>query len=692
MNLQELCNRALVFHQQGNLAQAERLYLEILALEPGNFIVCHLLGIVRHQQGRNAEALQLIGTALTINPNFAEARSNQGNILNQLGRFEEALASLDKALAIKPDFAEALNNRGGALQGLNRVEAALVSFDQALALKSDYPQALSNRGAVLLRLNRFGEALASFEKLLAIMPGNIEALHDRGLCLKGLNRFEEALASFDEALAINPVHGEALINRADALRHLNRFEEALASFDKALAIRPDSAEVLNNRGVILLILSRFEEALAAFDKVLAIKPDYSEALNNRGGALRSLNRFGEALASFDKALAINPGYIEARNNRGVLLTILNRSEEALASFDAVLALKPDHGNALNNRGGALQQLHRFEEASASFAKALAIQPDYAQAWVNRAHCALLRGHFDQGWRWYEWRKKLPNLFKPRNYPQPEWTGREDISGKTLFLYAEQGLGDTIQFFRYAALAQARGAKVILSAQDSLMPLLKISNPALALVGPQDVPSNFDVYAALLSLPLAFETDLKNIPATVPYLRTEPERVAAWAARIGKRDFKIGISWQGKKNTETDIGRSFPLRHFERLSKLPHVRLISLQKGAGVEQLLDLPAGMTVETLGADFDDGPDGFLVTAAVMENLDLIITSDTAVAHLAGALGRPTWVALQCTPDWRWLLDRSDSPWYPTMRLFRQPSQGDWPGVFAQIQTQLAELICRK
>jgi tetratricopeptide (TPR) repeat protein len=589
MNPKLSCNQAIEFHQRGNLVEAERLYFQILAVEPSNFIANHLLGVIRHQQGRNVEALQLIGAALKLNPDSAEALSNYGFVLKSLGRFKEALASYDRALTIKGDFAEAWNNRGIVLLSLERFDDALQSCDNALAIKSNYAEAWNNRGL--------------------------------------------------------------------ALRQLKRSMAALSSFDMALTIRSDFPEALNNRGVTQLDLERFGDALASFDEALTIKPDFADALNNRGAVLQNEMRFDEALACYDQALTI----------------------------------KPDFADALNNRGATLQNLKRFDEALECFDRAIGAVPDHAQAYLNKGLCALLMEHFEVGLRLFESRERGPGSVRSRSYPQPLWTGADDINKKTLFLYSEEGLGDTIQFCRYAALARARGARVILSVQDVLVGLMKVGFPAMEIIGSQATPQHIDFHNPLLSMPLAFNTDRSNIPASVPYLRAEPDRIRTWANRIGRDGFKIGISWQGNKRVTADIGRSFPLHHFERLSKSRNVRLISLQKNAGVEQLLELPSGMKVETFGDEFDDGPDAFIDTAAVMESLDLIITSDTAIAHLAGALGRPVWVALKFVPDWRWFLNRSDSPWYPTMRLFRQTSVGDWYDVFTEIQKQLEALVNR-
>jgi hypothetical protein len=297
------------------------------------------------------------------------------------------------------------------------------------------------------------------------------------------------------------------------------------------------------------------------------------------------------------------------------------------------------------------------------------------------------GDFERGWEHYESRETCAA-------PSPDWgvrwTGDESLEGKSLLILAEQGFGDTIQSCRFAPLAAARGAKVTLAVQDPLVALLECLKPGIMITALSAVvPTRFDYHIPLLSMPRAFHTRTDNIPASIPYLSANPWRIEAWNARMGTHGFRIGICWQGAVGGEVDIGRSFPVRHFETLAEIPGLRLISLQKNAGVEQLRDLPAGMKVETFGDTLDPGPDAFVDTAAVMENLDLVITSDTAIAHLAGALGRPVWVALSHVPDWRWLLDRDDSPWYPTMRLFRQPRRNDWAGVFAAIKTSLLELL---
>jgi tetratricopeptide (TPR) repeat protein len=461
-----------------------------------------------------------------------------------------------------------------------------------------------------------------------------------------------------------------------------RAQEALEHVAAALRIDPAAAEAHNIQGLILQALAHHDEALASFERALALRPDFDEAWSNRGASLQHLGRAAEALESLERALALAPGRAESRFNQGVVLHALGRPEAALESFARGLAIDPRRAGAWTNHGLVLHALGRFDEARQSWDRAIAIDPLHADAHWNKALCALLQERFEEGWPLYEWRKRRAQWNGVRAHAVPAWQG-EDIAGKTLLVHAEQGLGDTIQFCRYGALAAVRGARVILSVQDALVPLLRQMPAPVQVVGKAGEKQACDFHIALLSMPLAFGTRRQTIPAAVPYLRADPQRARAWRERIGGQGFRIGICWQGLKS-RTDMGRSFPLACLAPVAAIPGVRLISLQKNDGIEQLDHLPPGMTVETL-ARLDEGPGAFLDTAAVMQHLDLVIASDTAVVHLAGALGRPAWVALQHVPDWRWGLERSDTPWYPSLELFRQGSRGDWAGVFAAMAGRL-------
>ncbi len=439
---------------------------------------------------------------------------------------------------------------------------------------------------------------------------------------------------------------------------------------------------------MLQALERHEEALARFTAALAAEPSYAEAWNNHGVALQHLGRPGEALVSYDKALAGTPENGEIWNNRGVALRELGLPEEAFASFDRSLAANPRTARAWNNRGLALHDVGRVEESLASYDRAIAVDPQHIDAHWNKALATLQLGRFAEGWPIYEWRLKRTDIARPRSYDKPLWSGREEIAGETLLICSEQGFGDTIQFCRYARLAVLKGARVVLSVHDALVPLISSLDSDVTIIGESATPPPLDWHIPLLSMPLAFGTTAQNIPAQIPYLAPDHARVKRWGKRIGPTGFKVGIAWQGGSHGRVTVGRAFPLAALAGLAAIPGVRLISLQQNDGLDQLEDLPPQMTVETLGEGFDAGDHAFLDTAAAMESLDLVITSDTSIAHLAGALGRPVWVGLQFVPDWRWQLGRSDSPWYPTMRLFRQRARGDWQSVFAAMEEALRAL----
>jgi len=534
-------------------------------------------------------------------------------------------------------------------------------------------------GVLLAWRGQSPEAAATFEQALRLKPDNPAVLFHYGNSLYALQRFQEALESYGKALAIFPDYPDCLINRAVVLCALDRFEEALIGLDRAILLNPANPLAQHNRGLALSGLERFDEAVAAYDAALALAPQLADAWNNRGVALSKLQRFLEAVESYDRALSIDPGRADTYVNRGCALGELKRFAQALASHDKALSLNPRSAEAWYNRAVTLSELKRIEEAVESYNQCIALAPNYANAGYNLSLCLLQLGLFEQGFRLYESRKH-----PPIDCRQPLWSG-EDIGGRTLLVRAEQGLGDSIQFSRYVALLQDKGARVILSVPKNLVRLLRSLRWDMEIVSADGPAPDFNCHVFLMSLPFLLRTTLETIPADIPYLAAEPELVRKWKDRVGEAGFKIGICWKSSAPGAA-IGKAIAVSQFAKLSKIPGVRLISLQRHdeTGLE---DLPEA--VEQLGPQFDGGVDAFIDSAAVMQSLDLIVTSDTAIAHLAGALGRPVWVALKRVPDWRWLLDRPDTPWYPTMRLFRQPASGDWDGLFVQIESELAALV---
>jgi len=644
--------------------------------------------------GRLIEAEQLCQQIVSAKPDLFDALHLLAVVQSGLGKKAAALSSYDRALAMRPDFAEALFNRGVALHELQRFAEALESYDRALAVGLDSAEAHSNRGNTLHQLERYVEALASYDRALAVRPDYAEALYNRGITLHELQRYEEALVSYDRALTVRPDLAEAHSNRGNALHELKRFEEALASYDRALMVRSDFADAHFNRGNSLKELKRFEEAIESYAGALNARPDYAEALANRGNNLKELKRYEEALASYDRALTVRPDNAETLHNLGIMLHELKRYEEALASYDRSLTLGPDNAETLSNRGITLKELKRFEDALASYDRALAARPDYAEAHWNEALLRLLIGDFGRGWVKYEWRWKNKTIAAPkRNFSQPLWLGADAIDRKTILLHSEQGFGDTIQFCRYVPLVAARGARVILEVERPLQELMTTVAGATQVVAKGNPLPDFDLQCPLLSLPLAFGTRRETIPSLTPYLCTPVRARNNWQTRFGpKTRARIGLVWSGNPGHKDDHNRSISLRSMMPLLDID-ATFVSLQRNVRADDMAVLNDLTTLKERSDlfHFDDALSDFSDTAALISNLDLVISVDTSVAHLAGALAKPVWVLLTFVPDWRWSLDRDDSLWYPTARLFRQDETRKWDSVIARVRAALSEHIQR-
>lgn len=641
---------AFTSHQAGRLSEAEQLYRQILAAQPDHSDSLHLLSVISYQRGDYAQALAQIDLALDKNPGNGLLWNQRGLSLQRLKRFEEALSSIDRALASWPDHPEALCNRGAALYELKRFADALASYDRALAVRPHYAEAFCYRGSALFQLKRWEEALASYERALAIQPVYAEALSNRGDVLVALKLFDEALASYDHALAIAPDNAERLCNRGVALYELKRIEDALTSYDRARALGLDSAELHYNRGNVLLLLKQYDEALASFERTLTWWPDYAWAHCNRGIALHGLTRFEDALAAQERAVALAPGSAIAHSNYGL----------------------------------ALHHLKRFDEAQASYERALALEPDLPDAHYNEAYYRLLTGDLPLGWEKLEWRTGKSGHKRP--IARPQWSGSQDIAGKTVFLHSADGFGDAIQFCRYAPLVAARGARVILEVlwpQQQLMRTLAGVTEVLAQGEP--LP-DFDLHCPLLSLPRAFRTALATIPAETPYLHAAASAVDAWNARLGPRNRpRIGIAWSGNPIHHNDRNRSIGLRGFLPVLNGIDAAFVSLHRDVRAADAALLQEHSEILHFGEELKDYAD----TAALIANLDLVVAVDTSVAHLAGALAKPVWILLPFMPDWRWLLDRDDNPWYPTARLFRQDDTRSWDGVIARVRAALHDHV---
>ena len=500
---------------------------------------------------------------------------------------------------------------------------------------------------------------------------------------------ELAIARLDEALKRRPDFAQALCMGGYMLGESGKPEAALRFYRRALSIDPSLAVAHANSGKLLFDSRRFEEALAAFEAASAIAPDDADAWCSRAGALRELGRLEDSLEAAQRALALRPAFAEAAINLGNALLKLDRMEEALDAYRRASAARLGYAAALCGQALALRNLGRFEESLAAFEAAEALGSREAVAGKG---CLLLTvGDFERGFEGYEARwldgKSLAESLGTRF---PTWTGPPK-PGERVLVLNDHGLGDTIQFFRYLPLMAKAGAEVTFVCPPILHRLLSSSGGSVLFAAAPPPQASFDAQIAISSLPHAFKTRLETVPADVPYLSPEGPLQKLWAKRIGAVGFKVGVVWQGNPNPEADRARSLPLRALAPFAEIRGVRLISLQKGYGEEQLAAAPPEMPVETLGPDFDSGSDAFVDTAAAMAHCDLIVTCDTSIAHLAGALARPVWVALKNDAEWRWMRDRNDSPWYPTMRLFRQSRRGDWSGVVEAMARELSAMLAK-
>jgi tetratricopeptide (TPR) repeat protein len=543
-------------------------------------------------------------------------------------------------------------------------------------------QGLHQRGMELVNENRPAEAVTVFVEAIRVGKPTPEMYHNLAVALAQQRKYQEAIDNFKSALQLLPDAPDALSNLGLAYLHNNQAEQAVATLQRSLELRRESAETHCNLGVAFMRLKKNSEAIDSFQQALRQWPDYVDALCNMGNVLRQTQKPQEALECYDRAIQCKPDCVEVLSNRGIALTHLGRLEEAVATYRRALELDPYHADTRNNLGVILADLNHLDEALVCFDQAVASKPDHAETHRNRALVRLLRGDYVNGWEEYRWRWRCENI-PVWPFPQPLWDG-SPLAGRRLLLHYEQGLGDTLQFVRYAALAKQGQGTVIVHCQKQLTRLLQ-GTPGIDRVVPQGEPlPAFDVHAPLMDLPAILKTTLENIPASVPYLFAEADRLHYWRQYLASvAGFRVGIAWQGSRTYGGDASRSIPLKYFGPLACVEGVRLISLQKGEGLDQIAS--AGVALIDLDRQLDEGGSSFLDTAAVMKNLDLIITSDTSVSHLAGALGVPVWVALCMPCDWRFLRGRSDCPWYPTMQLFRQQRRGDWEGVFEEIVREL-------
>ncbi|MGA3068212.1 MAG: tetratricopeptide repeat-containing glycosyltransferase family protein [Tepidisphaeraceae bacterium] len=526
---------------------------------------------------------------------------------------------------------------------------------------------------------RLPEAQKLYRQILSRQPQHSGALHYLGVIANQAGRRNEAVELILRAVALNPINPDAYGNLGNAFKDIGKLDEAIAAYRQAIALDPSAPESHSNLGNALREKRQYKEAVAALRQAIALSPNFPEAHNNLGNVLRDTGQLDESIAAYRQAIALNPNFAEAHNNLGSALKDKIQLDDAAAAFRRAIALNPSFAEAHSGLGGALKQLGKFDDAIAACRQAIALKPTYPDAHWNLALTLLCTGQFAQGWQEFEWRLRISSLKLERNFPQPFWTG-ENLPGQTLLIHSEGGFGDTLNFIRLVPLIAGRVGNIVVECQPELLRLLQ-GFPGVDQWIPRGQPlPHFDCRIPLPSLLRVLAFDPRNVPNPVPYLKAPRAIAESWQARVPRDGIKnIGLCWAG---SHTDLSRrTRQISVFAPLSPIPGVRFFSLQKGPEADQ--PPPAGMQLIDHTRELAD----FADTAALIENLDLVISVDTAIVHLAGALAKPVWVLIPFRSDFRWLLDRQDSPWYPTLRLFRQNADEDWNAVVGRIAGALRD-----
>ncbi len=663
-----------------------------LELNPFNPEALNNLGNALQAQGKDAEAIASYYSAIRLSPNYPEAYNNLGNVQYKQGNFAEAVSSYHRAIELSPNYSNAHCNLGNAWRSQGNLTAAIASFQRALQINPNYANAYYGLGNALDEQGNYEQAIANLGRSIQLNPHYADAHMSLGNVLVKVENFKDAVSSYDRALELNPNRSDIYYNLGKIWHKWGNLPEAIASYSKAIALKP-SAETYNNLGTVLSNQGQHEQAIAVYYKSLELNPQLAIVYYNLAAALNQTGRIEAAISSYAHAIELQRDYPEAYINLGNIFKEQDDLSAAISSYYQALDLNPNYTEAYSNLGAAFQAQGNLAEAIANYHQALAINPKFSDARANLSYALLMTGDFKNGWQEYEYRfatkEQEAIIHPPQN--RPKWDENLQYKGE-LILVTEQGLGDSIQFVRYAQILQNIGLKISIQCDPQLKRLFSgISGIHQVYTSPESASPESQWYP-LMSIPQVLSAQLndQNIPAQVPYLPIPLERVEYWQSKLRDRDqFIVGIGWQGNPKAERSIlkGRSFKLENFKYLANIPNIKLVSLQKGFGSEQLDECDFRHKFVDVQAEISANTE-FIDTGAIMLNCDLVITSDTAMAHLAGALGRLTWIALKQIPEWRWMLNRPDSIWYPTMRLFRQHQNGDWTAVFQEISDELTAI----
>ncbi len=668
----------------GQPQDALETFQDLLKLQPDDADTLFSIGAILQSLGRMRDALAAYEDALRRRPDHCEALTNRGALLERFGRFEESLACFEAIVALKPGDGGALFNKGSVLQKLGRNEDALAAYEEAARAGPIDAETELDRGNVLQKLGRLDEALVCYDRSSCCRDGYPQALYNKGIALQALGRPIEALQAYDNALAFDPRYCEAVCNRGNVLHELGRLDEAFAAYADALKIRPGFVPALTNRANIFLQWGRADQALRCCDEALRHDARHPQALGMRGAALQKLGRLDEALISLDRALELNRFAPEVWLNRGNVLRETDRLLEAVASYNQALRVRPNYPEALSSLGVALKESGQIDQAIACFNEALAHKPSYPDARNNRAGALLLKGMLRQGFEDFESRWERSNAPPRKLVPgAARWSG-EDLKGRSILVWDEQGLGDLIQFSRYQHPCRSSKAKPTSRCSAARTCRSGCARCRAGCVSPTRSPIAKASISRALCLVFPARSGRRSRPRykadALPrwhQKRTPPPNGRRGSARTDFADRRL-LAWPRLGQSEEDHSPQLVSRRRGDRRCPPHQ---SRQESIADRFRVALKVLFRLEISGEEFDAGPDSFIDCAAAMAALDLVITSDTAIAHLAGALGRPVFVALKQASDWRWLLARLDSPWYPTARLFRQAERDEWGPVFDTI-----------
>lgn len=703
----------------GHVNEAFNICRKLLLVNPLDPRALHLMGLIAMKKGEFDLSHSLISKAIAQQPAVSQFYLNRSVAATKLGRLDEALSDANTASILKAKYQKAIDQKAKILVLQKKDEEALACFEALIKISPNNGMGYSSRAKYFVSTGRLDCAERDILAALKINPHSHLLLNDLGEVQAQLGKTQKALQSFTSAISKKNDFHEAHLNKGDILQSLERYHEAVEAYKVAVDIDPFSKAALNNLGNALNNLGQFDDAIKIFDLCLSLKSDFAPTLSNKATSLQKLGRVEEAIESFkvalkvdpfapkvlynmanclaevdpeealityNRAIELDPNYSEALNNKGNLLKALGRFSEALDAFDHVIKINPDPAEPYYNRGNLLQDLKRYEESIASYRIAIDKRPDYPNAQWNLSLLLLRLGQFEEGWQRYEWRWQRPEFTSPkRGFSPPLWLGKECLKNKTLLVHSEQGLGDTIQFSRFVKKLEKIAGDIILEVPPTLFQLLNIYDDNVRLIKKGERLPDFDYHCPMLSLPLALGTHLNNIPYPEGYLLADKEKTSYWANILGpKKRPRVGIVWSGSEGHKDDTFRSIGLHKFLEIMQLD-IDLISLQKEVRTDDKNFMLSNSSIKHFGDQLAD----FADTAALCEAMDLVISVDTSVAHLSGALGKKTWLLVADKSDFRWMEERLDTPWYKSVALYRQDISADWGSVFSDLLLDLRKII---